>query len=92
MEAPKIPSFFKPKKPDRFEFKPRYYSERKEKMKERYERIQREIDNDNSSTPDFKSNLRDNWESSRLKKTSKVNPRIFIYLIILLGIVYFMLK
>ena len=51
MEAPKIPSMFgfRSKKPNQFYFEPRYYSERKEKMKKRYDRLEKEIENNPSA-------------------------------------------
>ena len=46
MEAPKLPSMFgiKTRRPNQFYFEPRYYNEKKEKMKKRYERIGKEIE------------------------------------------------
>ena len=48
MEAPKLPSMFgiKTRRPNQFYFEPRYYNEKKEKMKKRYERIGKEIENE----------------------------------------------
>ncbi|CAG0991708.1 hypothetical protein FLAV_02342 [Flavobacteriales bacterium] len=43
MIVPKIPSFFKTRKPKAFEYIPRYYNENKEKMDERYKRISSEL-------------------------------------------------
>ena len=98
MEAPKIPSLFgfKSKKPDRFYFEPRYYDERKEKMKKRYERIEKEINSASSertNTADFKSELRENWKNnySRSKAGNQMNKRVFIYIIALAALAYYIL-
>jgi hypothetical protein len=99
MEAPKLPSLFgfKSKKPDQFYFEPRYYDERKEKMKKRYERIGKEIDNSEESTrtnpEEFKSTLRDNWGSgyARNKAGTQMNRRVIIYVIALLALAYYIL-
>ena len=98
MQAPKIPSFFKAKKPNQFEYQPRYYSERKEKMDERYKRIQRELDAEKGKTSDtenreeFKSNLRHSWEAGRRTRTKKLNIRIVFYVLFLLAVAYYLLR
>ena len=99
MEAPKIPSMFgfRSKKPDQFYFEPRYYSERKEKMKQRYDRIGRELEDDptmvKTNTEDFKSTMRENWGNSysRTRAGNKMNTRVILYAIALLAIAYYML-
>jgi hypothetical protein len=93
MQTPKIPSFFKSKKPDQFYFEPRYYNARKEKMQERYERIAREVSNDKSEQTNrevFRSNLRENWGASRAQKTG-FNYRVLFYIVILTGLAYYYL-
>lgn len=100
MEAPKIPSMFGfgSKKPDRFYFEPRYYDERKEKMKKRYETIERELNKDSSgersNAEDFKSTIRENWANnySRNRTGKQVNKRVIIYVIVLLGLAYLILS
>lgn len=99
MEAPKIPSLFgiRSKKPNQFYFEPRYYDERKEKMKKRYERIGREVNSnpsfEKSSTEDFKSTIRENWGNSysRSRSGNQMNKRVIIYVIALLALAYFIL-
>lgn len=93
MLAPKIPSFFKNKKPNQFHFEPRYYSERKEKMEERYKRIERELEKEKSTTSDstsFRTNLRDNWESQR-RRSSGLNYRMMIYIVVMFALAYYYL-
>jgi hypothetical protein len=99
MEAPKIPSMFgfKSKKPDSFYFEPRYYSEQKEKMKSRYERINREVNKDpsfkKSSAENFKSAIRENWGENynRTRAGNKINNKVIFYVLILSGLAYYIL-
>lgn len=99
MEAPKIPSLFgfRSKKPDQFYFEPRYYDERKEKMKKRYEQIEREVSNnpsfEKSNTEDFKTSIRENWGNSysRTRAGNQMSRRVIIYILALLGLAYFIL-
>ena len=99
MEAPKIPSMFgfRSKKPDQFYFEPRYYDERKEKMKKRYETIGREVYKDSSAershSDDFKSTLRENWGNSysRNRTGNKMNARVIFYIVALSTLAYFIL-
>lgn len=96
MQAPKIPSFFKTKKPNQFYYEPRYYNERKEKMQERYSRISRELNrNDNTRTDSevFRSSLRHSWETSRQGGTgNKINLRVVLYIVALTGLAYYFLR
>ena len=99
MEAPRLPSMFgfRSKKPEQFYFEPRYYNERKEKMKKRYDRIGRELNDtpsfEKSNTEDFKSNMRENWNNSytRSRAGNQMNRRVIIYVIALLALAYFIL-
>jgi len=98
MEAPKLPSLFglRTKDPNRFHYEPRYYDERKEKMKQRYERIGKEISNSNNertNKEEFRSTLRENWNNgySRTKSGNQMNKRVIIYVIALLALAYYIL-
>ena len=98
MEAPKIPSMFgfRSKKPNQFYFEPRYYDERKEKMKQRYVRVGNEMDKNSSqrtNAEDFKSELRENWGNSysRSKAGNQMNKRVILYVIALLALAYYIL-
>lgn len=96
MQAPKIPSFFKTKKPNQFHYEPRYYNERKEKMQERYNRIARELNENKNEATDqeaFRSTLRQSWESSRNSNAGhKLNYRIVLYIFALTALAYYFLK
>lgn len=94
MQTPKIPSFFKSKKPDQFYFEPRYYNARKEKMQERYDRISREVSSEKSNKTDtevFRSNLRENWGANRLQNKNKTSYKVLFYVVILSGLAYYYL-
>jgi len=100
MEAPRIPSMFgiRSKKPDQFYFEPRYYDERKEKMKKRYDRIGKEVNlkspSERTNSEDFKSRIREDWGNgySRNKAGNKMNSRVIIYVAILVVLAYLILS
>lgn len=96
MQPPKIPSFFKNKKPNRFYYEPRYYNERKEKMEERYNRVSRELNPENSQRTDtdvFRSSLREQWGASNQRgNSSAVNKRVLFYIVLLVGLAYYFLR
>ena len=98
MEAPKLPSLFgfKSKRPNQFYIEPRYYDERKEKMKKRYDRIGKELELEEKSrtSPDeFRSTIRENWGDgyARRKMGGGMNVRVVIYVIALLALAYYIL-
>ena len=99
MEAPRLPQMFglRSKKPDQFYFEPRYYDKRKEKMKQRYNRIEREVENnptfEKTNIDDFKSDMRENWGNSysRTRAGNKMNTRVIVYVIALLALAYYIL-
>lgn len=98
MEAPKLPSMFgiKTRRPNQFYFEPRYYDERKEKMKKRYERIGKEVENEGSvrtNEEEFRSTLKENWGAgyARNKMSSTINRRVVIYIVALAALAYYIL-
>lgn len=98
MEAPKLPSLFglRSKRPNRFYFEPRYYNERKEKMKKRYDRIGKELDassSERTNPEEFKATLQENWGNgyARSKVGGQMSRRVIIYVIALLALAYYML-
>jgi hypothetical protein len=96
MQPPKIPSFFKTKKPSQFNYEPRYYNERKEKMDERYSRISRELNpnnNERTNTDVFRSSLREQWGATHQRgNSSAVNKRVLFYIVLLVGLAYYFLR
>lgn len=89
MEAPKIPSFFRERKPIRFDFEPRYYNAKKEQMEKR----EKLLENSNKAITQekFGSNLRANWqkENRQSKSNKKINVKILLYVITLSILTYF---
>lgn len=71
MEAPKLPSFFKQNQHRRFEYAPRYYNERRERIEE----IRRKYDNtkvkEKFSGQDLKIRLSSEWRNAPGKKASR---------------------
>jgi hypothetical protein len=99
MKPPKLPTFIKQKKPNRFEFRPRYYDAKKEKMQERRERIAAELglqDGKRLSENEvyFRQRLRESWQRSnqRAKQTHQSSIRIIVILFMLLFLAWMLLK
>lgn len=98
MEAPKLPSMFgiKTRRPNQFDFEPRYYNERKEKMKKRYDRIGKEVENEGTARTnpeEFRSTLKENWGAgyARNKMGTTINRRVIIYIMALVALAYYIL-
>ncbi len=95
MNAPRIPSFFKSHAPKRFEYQPRYYDERKERlaeMKKKYEETgdgeyRRRITKEN-----FREAMRSEWRQERGNKTRSSNLRLAVIVAILALIAYLILN
>ncbi len=84
-------TFFKTGKPKGFNYKPIYYNEQKEEMKEREARIKRELGLNDEDTP-FVPNIKGKFRSKRLNKYSQSRQstvRILIILFLLLLAAYF---
>ncbi|HCQ30637.1 MAG TPA: hypothetical protein DIU39_10145 [Flavobacteriales bacterium] len=99
MKAPKLPTFIKQKKPNKFEFRPRYYDAKKEKMQERRERISAELGlqegkrlSENKEL--YRQRLRESWQRSnqRAKQTHQSSIRIIVILFMLLFLAWMLLK
>ncbi len=82
--------FFSIPKPRGFRYKPIYYNEQKEEMREREERIRRELgitENDKSYIPNIKGQFRNAYKRKSTANRQS-NIRILIILFILLLISY----
>jgi hypothetical protein len=80
MITPKLPSFFKTSSHRSFNFKTRYYDEKKDGLK-------------NKKNEKVKIQFDKNWEpSKRSKINSKSNKTIFIIIVILLILSFMLLK
>ncbi|MDF1673211.1 MAG: hypothetical protein P1U41_06875 [Vicingaceae bacterium] len=98
MEAPKLPSMFgiKTRRPNQFYFEPRYYDEKKEKMKKRYDRISKEVENEGTARTnpeEFRLTLKENWGAgyARSKMGATINRRVIIYIVALVALAYYIL-
>lgn len=84
-------SFLRAKKPKGFNYKPIYYSEQKEEMKEREARMRKELGLNDNDTP-FVPTIKGQFKSKRLKKYSQSRQstvRVLIILALLLLVAYF---
>ena len=90
MSAPKLPSFFKNKGPKSFEFKPRYYDARKERLEE----MKRNASNEKPVfvTENFREKARDKWRAERSKTVQNSNFRVVAIVAILFLIAYLIFK
>lgn len=81
----------------RFEFKPRFYDERKEELDQRIQRIKEEVElekklkeSGENYTINYRSTIRDQFQRNR--KTKKIsNIRFLLILVALLGLAYYLI-
>ncbi|MDI3526812.1 MAG: hypothetical protein PWR03_995 [Tenuifilum sp.] len=84
--------FFHIPKPKGFNYKPMYYDESKEAMREREERIRKELGLNSKDTP-FVPTIKGQFHKARKRPSGssrQSNIRVLIILFILLLIVYFL--
>jgi hypothetical protein len=87
----KIPSFIKLPNYKKFEYRPRYYNEAKEKMEKRYKKFEKEKDTDESSL--FREKIREKWSRGSYSSGVKnYNRRILIILFIVALILWYIFK
>ncbi len=90
-----IKFLFKQPKPRRFEYKPRFYDERKERLQARVEAIRRETENEEgASSPEvLRSRMQSAWRSDeRRSAVRKSNRSVFIIAGLLVIIAYLLLR
>ena len=103
MIVPKIPSFFKTRKPKTFEYSPRYYDEKREKMDDRYKRIASElnINIDGIETHNkydihrataLRHAIKKSWEYRHIKTKSNSTLRLLVIIFGLFLLAYLLLK
>ena len=78
--------------PKRFDYNPRYYDERKERVKQRqehYRKLSEGSYNDNERRENFKDNIRAEWSRSQVRqhhrRSSNMRTMILVALILALG-------
>ncbi len=89
MEAPRLPSIFRQNHAKQFEFRPRYYDARKErleKMKMKYAGGEGPMNAEN-----FRTNLGSKWRESRKRGSAGSNVRLVVIMGILFLITYLIL-
>jgi len=76
--------FKMPSKYRRYNFQPRYYDERKEKLNKKIKLYSVEGQTDRKREINFRSNLEDSWGNSQVRKQSQMaNLRLLIILIVI---------
>lgn len=94
MEAPKLPSLFKTPRHKKFEFKPRYYDEAKERINERREQLKKEgLDNNDDKIGLIKYRINQKFQREQYRQSIKqANYRILIVIVIILLVLYYIFK
>jgi len=85
---------FKQPQPRRFEYKPRFYNERREQLNARVEAIKRETDSSSSASSEeaLRSRIGHAWKStSNRQSRSKSNKNVLIIVMLLSVISYLVL-
>ncbi len=96
MKGPSIPPVFRvfrTKEPREFGYVPRYYDEEKERMQERYRRIQQEVEDARNAGQEVRhEHLRDrmdhSWRGEYARQSQQANIRLLIILVLLCLICY----
>ncbi len=92
MEAPKLPSFFKQNQHKRFEYTPRYYDERKERIEEMRKKYDDQNAGENYSSQKLRAKLSSEWRKNSSGKGGRgVNFRLVVIVMALFLISYLIL-
>ena len=92
MEAPKLPSFIKQNQHRRFEYAPRFYNERKERLEEMRKKYGDQEGRAKFSSQDFRTRINSEWRSSNSRKSSGgTSFRLVIIVVALVLISYLIL-
>jgi CHASE3 domain sensor protein len=82
--------FKMPSKYRRYNFQPRYYDERKEKLQKKIASFNGTQSPEQAREIKFRANLEDTWGNSEMKKqTQKANLRLLIILILICFAAYY---
>ena len=93
MEAPKLPSFIRQNKHKNFEFKPRYYDERKERIDELRKKYgAKKGDNSSLGGERLRDDLARKWRDNRQTKVKSSNRTLIYIVLSLLAITYYLIK
>lgn len=92
MEAPKLPSFFKQNQHKRFDYSPRFYDERKERIEEMRKKYGGTESSEKFSGDNFRLRMNSEWRNSgSRKKSSGANMRLVVIVLVLFLISYLIL-
>jgi len=77
-----------------FDYKPRYYSERKERLEKLEKKYQKGASNDTDFTPSIiKDGLKTSWQRSKhIAHDKKANIRLAIIIVLLVGVFSYVLE
>lgn len=98
MSTPKLPSFIKLPRHKNFEYKPLYYNEAKEEMKQRVERAKLELGLENEGVGQhtveaFKEKLKGRWNrKSYGKGVANSNYRVLLILAVIIALLWYFFK
>lgn len=88
MEAPKLPSFIRQNKHKTFEFKPRYYSESKERIEELRKKYQRQNEGKPKNGEHLRGELSTAWRDNRNTTVKSSNKTLLLIIVALCAITY----
>lgn len=92
MEAPKIPSFIRQNKHKSFEFKPRYYSESKERIEELRNKYQRQNEGKSRTSGEhLRGELSNAWRDNRNTKVKSSNKTLILIIVALCAMTYYII-
>lgn len=92
MEAPKLPSFIKQNRHKSFDFKPRYYSERKERLEEIKRKYEKEKLTPEAKSASLRQDLSSSWQDARQTKVNSSNRMLMLIILALISITYYIIK
>ncbi|MBN4061609.1 MAG: hypothetical protein COA57_09155 [Flavobacteriales bacterium] len=88
-----IKSPFKTPKPKEFEYKPRFYDERKEDLKTRMKLIKTEVRMEKDEQSDLRTRIHKRWDRDyKQQRNRQSNLRIFFIAALLTIVAYYLLK
>lgn len=92
MEAPKLPSFIRQNKHKTFEFKPRYYNERKERIEELRKKYGKADPKERKGGEHLRGELSDRWRENRQTKVNSSNRTLLLIVVALLALTYLLIR
>lgn len=91
MEAPRLPSIFRQSRNKSFDFKPRYYDERKERMEELKRKYEGGGEDRQKTSSAFRGSMSSQWHQSRKRGSTGSSIRLVAIMAILFLITYLIL-